>query len=135
MIVKLHSLVAKYMNKTINLEVWEDIRKKYFEYSYLAFMALCAHEMKSDCAANEIGEIIGTNGIVEEAILPYIIKIKDSYEFISEVLSIINDYEDIDINCLYQNYIATDFSVVDGEVKFQGGNDSRDILGSYYTQE
>ena len=123
------------MNKTINLEVWEDIRKKYFEYSYLTFMALCAHEMKSDCAANEIGEIIGTNGIVEEAILPYIIKIKDSYEFISEVLSIINDYEDIDINCLYQNYIATDFSVVDGEVKFQGGKDSRDILGSYYTQE
>lgn len=102
MIVKLHSLVAKYMNKTINLEVWEDIRKKYFEYSYLTFMTLCAHEMKSDCAANEIGEIIGTNGIVEEAILPYIIKIKDSYEFISEVLSIINDYEDIDINCLYQ---------------------------------
>lgn len=135
MIVKLHSLVAKYMNKTINLEVWEDIRKKYFEYSYLTFMTLCAHEMKSDCAANEIGEIIGTNGIVEEAILPYIIKIKDSYEFISEVLSIINDYEDIDINCLYQNYIATDFSVVDGEVKFQGGKDSRDILGSYYTQE
>ena len=57
------------------------------------------------------------------------------YEFISEVLSIINDYDAFDINCLYQSYIATDFSIMDGEVKFEGGKNNRDILGSYYTQE
>lgn len=135
MMGKLHNLVAKYMNKTIDLDDWEDIRKKYFEYSYLAFMTLCAHEIKSDCTANEIDEIIGVNNIVEESILLYIIKIADSYEFISEVLSAINDYGDININCLYQNYIATDFSIVDDEVRFKGGKNNRDILGSYYTQE
>lgn len=53
MTAKLHNLVAKYMNKTIDIEEWEDIRKKYFEYSYLAFMTLCAHEIKSDCAASK----------------------------------------------------------------------------------
>ena len=56
-------------------------------------------------------------------------------EFISEVLSIINDYDAFDINCLYQSYIAIDFSIKDGEVKFEGGKNNRDILGSYYTQE
>ena len=69
MTAKLHNLVAKYMNKTIDIEEWEDIRKKYFEYSYLAFMTLCAHEIKSDCAANEIENIIGMNDIIEESIL------------------------------------------------------------------
>lgn len=123
------------MNKAIDMEEWEDIRKKYFEYSYLAFMTLCAHELKTDCTADEIDKIIGLNDIVEESILQYVMKIADSYEFIFEILSIINDYEDIDINCLYQNYIAADFSVAGGEVKFEGGKDNRDILGSYYTQE
>ena len=135
MTAKLHNLVAKYMNKTIDIEEWEDIRKKYFEYSYLAFMTLCAHEIKSDCAANEIENIIGMNDIIEESILCYVLKIPGSYEFISEVLSIINDYDAFDINCLYQSYIATDFSIMDGEVKFEGGKNNRDILGSYYTQE
>ena len=135
MTAKLHNLVAKYMNKTIDIEEWEDIRKKYFEYSYLAFMTLCAHEIKSDCAANEIENIIGMNDIIEESILCYVLKIPGSYEFISEVLSIINDYDEFDINCLYQSYIATDFSIMDGEVKFEGGKNNRDILGSYYTQE
>lgn len=100
MTAKLHNLVAKYMNKTIDIEEWEDIRKKYFEYSYLAFMTLCAHEIKSDCAANEIENIIGMNDIIEESILCYVLKIPGSYEFISEVLSIINDYDAFDINCL-----------------------------------
>lgn len=84
MTVKLHNLVAKYMNKTIDIEDWEDIRKKYFEYSYLAFMTLCVHEIKSDCAANEIENIIGMNDIIEESILCYVLKIPGSYEFISE---------------------------------------------------
>ena len=43
--------------------------------------------------------------------------------------------KEFDINCLYQSYIATDFSIMDGEVKFEGGKNNRDILGSYYTQE
>ena len=106
MTAKLRNLVAEYMNKTIDIEGWEDIRKKYFEYSYLAFMTLCAHEIKSDCAANEIENIIGMNDIIEESILCYVLKIPGSYEFISEVLSIINDYDAFDINCLYQSYIA-----------------------------
>lgn len=135
MIAKLHNKVAEYMNKTINVEVWEDIRKKYFEYSYLAFMALCAHEIKSDCVSSEVESVISANNIIEDSIMLYVFKTPDSYEFISEILSIVNEYEDIDINYLYQNYIATDFLIVDGEVKFEGGKNNRDILGSYYTQE
>ena len=68
----------------------------------------------------------GMNDIIEESILCYVLKIPGSYEFISEVLSIINDYDAFDINCLYQSYIATDFSIMDGEVKFEGGKNNRD---------
>ena len=50
----------------------------------------------------EIENIIGMNDIVEESILRYVLKTQGSYEFISEVLSTINDYDDFDINCLYQ---------------------------------
>lgn len=135
MTAKLHNLVAEYVNETIDIENWEDIRKKYFEYSYLAFMTLCAHEIKSDSAADEVEKIIRLNSIVEETILRYIMKTPSSYEFISEVLSIVNEHDEFDINCLYQSYIAIDFSVVHGEVKFEGGKNNRDILGSYYTQE
>lgn len=128
-------MVAEYVNRTIDIEKWEDIRKKYFEYSYLAFMTLCAHEMKSDSVADEVEKIIGLNNIIEETILHYIMKTPNSYEFISEVLSIVDEHNEFDINCLYQSYIAIDFSVVHGEVKFEGGKNNRDILGSYYTQE
>lgn len=135
MIAKLHNKVAEYINKTVNVEVWKDVRKKYFEYSYLAFMALCAHEIKADCVSGEVEGVISENDIIEDSIMRYAFKTPDSCEFISEILSIVNEYEEMDLNCLYQNYIAKDFLIVDGEVKFEGGKNNRDILGSYYTQE
>lgn len=135
MIAKLHNLVAEYMNKTIDLEEWEDIRKKYFKFSYLVFMTLCAHEMNPDCAAHEIEKNIGMNDMIEESILRYVLETPDSRKFIYEVLSIISGYNEIDINCLYQSYMAADFFIMDGKVKFEGGKNNRDILGAYYTQE
>lgn len=135
MIVKLHNKVAEYMNKVSNMELWEDIRKKYFEYSYLAFMSICAHEIKYACVAGDVEKIICDNEIVEEEIVSHIFKLPSALKFITEILSIVNEYQGINLNSLYQNYLATDFLLVDGKVKFEGGKNNRDILGSYYTQE
>ena len=135
MITQIYNLVAKYMNTTIDSQDWENIRKLYFKYSYLAFMTFCAHELNPTCSAADLEHLISSNNTVEKSILLYILNTPNSYEFISEALLLTRSYDKIDINCLYQAYIATDFLILDGKVNFNGGKNSRDVLGAYYTQE
>lgn len=133
--MRLRDKVAEYINKASNIELWQDVRKKYFEYSYLAFISICAHELKPECKASEVRKIILDNEIVEEQIVSYILGVPRAIEFVAEILEFANENKISDINSLYQGYISRDFVLIDGAVVFEDGKNSRDILGSYYTQE
>lgn len=131
MITKLYAKVAEYINLTSDVESWQDIRKKYFKYSYLAFMAICAQKLKKEAGAGDVEQILYKNRIVEPQLASYIM----DHEFVAEIVGILKEMPEFDINSLYQEYLARDFRIVDGIVVFGDGKNSRDILGSYYTQE
>lgn len=133
MIASLCSKVAEYMNQTSNMESWQDLRKSYFEYSYLMFLSMCAQRRKNACDASEVKQLIYE--MVEPELVSYVFDLPQAIEFTAEIIKIIKEKPEFDINSLYQEYLARDFMLVDGSVVFEGGKNSRDILGSYYTQE
>lgn len=135
MIIELQDKISQYINKTVNPGQWKDIRIKYFEYSYLAFMCLCAKEIEKNCTVKKIGKLICESGIEEKEIIEHILRVPDAEVFMTDILELSDHYPETDLNTLYQGYLSGDYSIIDGRVVFGGGKNSRDILGSYYTQE
>lgn len=135
MITKLYDKVSEYTSKTSNAVLWQDIRKKYFEYSYLAFMAICARKLKNECEAAEVEQLLYDNGIMEPQVVSYVLEAPHAIKYIAEIIDIIKPETVCDINSLYQEYLSSDFMLSGSTVVFETGKNSRDILGSYYTQE
>ena len=135
MIEKLQDKIAQYINKTANLKNWQDIREKYFEYSYLAFMCLCANKLNAGCAEHEVAKTICDFKIENKKIVTYIITIPYAKEFIADTLELSKDLQTDSINSLYQEYLSRDYTVLDNKIAFNRGKNNRDVLGSYYTQE
>lgn len=135
MIEKLQDKIAQYINKTANLKNWQDIREKYFEYSYLAFMCLCANKLNAGCAVHDIAKTICDFKIENEKIVTYILTLPYAREFIADILQLSKDLQTNSINSLYQEFLSREYTLSDNKITFNRGKNNRDVLGSYYTQE
>lgn len=135
MIKKLRDKIASYITRNCDITCWRSIRQNYAYYSYLAFMCLVVNELNADCRTENICNIIRYYGIEEENILQFIMSIRDAETFIDEILELAKEYKNVDVNGLYQEYLAKDFLLCGESVTFEGGKNNRDVLGSYYTQE
>lgn len=113
MIEKLQDKIAQYINKTANLKNWQDIRKKYFEYSYLAFMCLCANKLNARCAVHEVAKTICDFKIENEKIVTYIITLPYAREFIADILELSKDLQTDSINSLYQEFLSREYTQSD----------------------
>lgn len=135
MIIKLRDKIANYITRSSNITSWRNIRQNYAYYSYLAFLCLVANELNVACRTENICNIIRNYGVEDETILQFIMNIRDAETFIGEILELVKEYKNIDVNGLYQEYLAKDFVLCGESVTFEGGKNNRDVLGSYYTQE
>lgn len=135
MIIELQDKVANYVTKNSNFTCWRDIREKYAFYSYITFMCLVAKMLDKDCRTDNVCNIIKEHGVEDENILRFVMAVKDAEIFIDEILELVKGDEAIDVNSLYQEYLSRDFILDGEEVAFEGGKNSRDVLGAYYTQE
>lgn len=135
MIAKLQDKITQYINKTANLKNWQEIREKYFEYSYLAFMCLCVNELKAGCAVDEVEQIVCKYKIEDKKIVSFVLTLPYAKEFIADILDLSKNFQTSSINSLYQEYLSRDYTLSDNKIAFNRGKNNRDVLGSYYTQE
>ncbi len=133
MVEKIQKIVIEYVQKNANMEEWKSIRQCYFWYSYLAFVNLYILKKRYSNPQPAYKELVAKNILDYEA-LEYFGNINDSDIFFIKIQNEIS--EDYDLALLYQEYISSDFYVDDSNVfQIKKGKDSRDILGSYYTQD
>lgn len=135
MIIELQNKIAEYINKTANLKSWQDIREKYFQYSYLAFMCLCANELNAGCGIDEVGKTICEYKLEDVKIITFVLTLPYAREFMDDILELLKKCQTGDINSIYQGYLSRDYTLSDNKIVFDGGKNNRDVLGSYYTQE
>nr|WP_106789241.1 N-6 DNA methylase [Massilistercora timonensis] len=135
MIEKLRVKIAKYMNKNVNLKYWEYIREYYARYSYLAFATMITYKLRGKASAKDIHEIFTVNGFDKFENIDFILSTADALDFIDELVELLVNINTLDINNVYQEFLSRDYKLKDGIFTFEGGKNSRDILGSYYTQE
>ena len=134
MLAWLRNKIADYVTEHSNMENWKNIRENYFYSSYLAFLTLAVCEINGyKKKINIINEAIKYR-IEEPEVLDWFLKRPNAELFTEEILRGIpaDGYE---TNLLYQEYLSADFTASDGKFVFGNGKDSRDVLGSYYTQE
>lgn len=127
--------IAEYMTRSASLSDWRSVREYYARYSYLAFMCLIANDIDPNCKTDNVGDILCNFYLENPKIVRYILKTKDSFCFIHEIIHIIKKQKVQDINKIYQSFLAKDFILKDNTVSFCGSKNQRDILGAYYTQE
>lgn len=135
MIDKLQDEIAMYITRNALLSDWRSIREYYARYSYLAFMCLIANDINPDCETEAIGSVLCDNCLEDREIVQYVLLTEHSAIFMREVTELIRKQEIRDINEIYQEFLAEDFILIDNTVSFDRSKNSRDILGSYYTQE
>lgn len=133
MINNLRRTIASYITEYSNTDSWEDIRYYYAAYSYISFLILA---MKSiGLPLDDLKEVALDAELEEPEIIEYLLNTKGAESLIEDMVSIASKCDVEDINALYQEFLAVDFTVKNGIVVFEGGKNNRDILGSYYTQE
>lgn len=135
MIEKLRVKIAKYMNKNVNLKQWRYIREYYARYSYLAFATMITYKLIGEASTKDIHEVFTVNGFENIENIDFILSIVDSSNFIAEVVKLLSDSNTLNINNVYQEFLSRDCELKNGVFTFEGGKNSRDVLGSYYTQE
>lgn len=135
MLTMLKAKISRYVQEQSELGSWKSIRKHYFYYTYLAFLVLAVKELEPSGKKTDIAGTALSFKIEEPVILGRILKTPLAEQFMQEVQDEIPESEHYETNLLYQEYLAADFTVLDGAFAFSAGKDSRDVLGSYYTQE
>ncbi len=135
MIEELQVKIAKYVNKNANLKYWQFIREYYARYSYLAFAVMITYKLIGKASAKDIYEVFTVNGFEKCENIDFILSTVDASGFIDEVVELLSDINALDINNVYQEFLSRDYKLKNGVFTFEGGKNSRDVLGSYYTQE
>lgn len=135
MIDLLRDKVADYVTKYSKINEWESVRTLYGAYTYLIFLCLATNEFGSANSLNDVIEIAEERRLESQVILNEIKDMDSVDSFTTEVLRIIHSFDSYDIERLYQEYISIDFTVNNSKVVFEDGKNSRDVLGSYYTQK
>lgn len=135
MITALRDKIAYYVTKNSDTSSWKNVRQNYGYYSYLAFLCLTAYDLESALSYEKITEVVKKHKIEDAQIVDFIIKIEDAQEFAQDIFDIVKQPNSLDIINLYQEYLTQDFVLSGQALKFTEGKNSRDILGSYYTQE
>lgn len=133
MVNKLRELIAQYITQNGNIDSWEEIRSLYSIYTYVSFLVIALKYI--DGKVTDIKNRALDLRIENEENIEWIFSQPGSEKLAKEVAGLINDEEIIDINGLYQDYLSVDFSAYNNQISFSGGKNSRDTLGSYYTQE
>ncbi len=135
MISELQDKIAEYITRGVDITSWRDIREKYEMYSYLAFLCFAAIGLNPDCRAQNVGDVIIEHNLEEENIIQFAMSFYGAENFLDEILILARKSKEIDMNGIYQSYLAREYIIVDNTVVFEGGKNKRDILGAYYTQE
>ncbi len=135
MINLLQNKIAQYITQNADICSWESIREFYGAYTYVGFLCLCSNKIKHSISLGDVFDIALSHKLESQQILEVVKEIPSVDLFAKEVLEAIDKSGNYDVEQLYQTYLAIDFIVKDGIISFQDGKNSRDILGSYYTQE
>lgn len=135
MITELRDKIASYVTKYSDVRVWRSVRENYGYYTYIAFLCLAAQKLDPDCDGESVGSIIKKYHIEDEMILDFVMGIAGADAFSAEITDMARQCGEMNVNGIYQEYLAMDFILCDNVVTFEGGKNNRDMLGSYYTQE
>lgn len=133
MVDKIRQLIVKYITQNCNIESWEETRVLYSVYAYVSFLVVALKSTVGKC--DYIIDRAVKLGLESRENLEYIYNYPNCERLADEVACLIEDEDQLDINGLYQAFLSIDFVICDNSVSFSGGKNSRDILGSYYTQE
>lgn len=135
MIELLRNKIGEFVTNKANIQSWESVRALYGLYTYIAFLCVAVKEYENAENRHDVLRIAEKYEIETQAILDEIASKDGVEEFIHDVLTIISKKPQSDIESLYQDYLSVDFMLKDKAVVFEEGKNSRDVLGSYYTQD
>ena len=135
MLIRLQNKISDYVTKQADMEDWKSIREHYFYASYLTFLTLTVCETNGYVLPQDIMGAALEYRLEEPEVLEWFRKIPGEELFLKEIRAEIGTPEPYETNLLYQEFLSSDFSAEDGKFLFGAGKDSRDVLGSYYTQE
>lgn len=133
MVNRLRELIATSITQNGNINSWEETRNLYSVYTYVSFLVMALKSI--DGKVTDIKDRALGLKIENEENIEWIFSQPGSEKIAEEVARFVKDKEITDINGLYQDFLSVDFIVYNNQVGFTGGKNSRDTLGSYYTQE
>ena len=131
----LRNKVGEFVTKNAIIDSWESAREYYGAYTYVTFLCISALKFEVARTWKDVRRIAEKHEVETQAILEEISSLDDVDKFVCDVLDIISGETQLDIECLYQDYLSVDFMLKDGKVVFEEGKNSRDVLGSYYTHD
>ncbi len=133
MIDKLREVISGYITHYGNADDWEEMRFLYAVYSYISFLVMALDSL--GIKTSDICKSAIDMGLESKEIVEFIFSIDGSSKLAVEILQLLSTEEIDDVNVIYQDFLSVDYIVRDRKVIFEGGKNSRDTLGSYYTQE
>ena len=133
MVNKFRQVVSTYINQNGDGNNWEKTQELFSVYSYVVFLVVAIKNITG--TADRVKERAISLGLETEDNLNILFSYQATEKIADEIAKIIDDEKQIDINAVYQAYLSVDYCVRNNLVEFSGGKNSRDILGSYYTQE
>lgn len=131
----LRNKVGEYVTNNANVQSWESVRAFYGAYTYITFLCLAVSEYEDAHTWQEVHGIAEGYGLETQAVLDSIATIDGAEELANDILEIISEQPQYDIEDLYQDYLSVDFMIKSNAIVFDEGKNSRDVLGSYYTQD
>lgn len=133
MVNQFRQLVSEYINQNSKGKEWEEIRELFSVYSYVVFLMVAIKNItgKTDRAREQAISL----ELESKENLNLLFSYPGTESIARDTAIIISNETQIDINALYQEYLSVDYSLRNSLVEFSSGKNSRDTLGSYYTQE
>ena len=121
MILELRDKIADYVSRNSKLTDWEQIRQNYAYYSYMAFLCLAAYDLERNCNGDILYDVAKKYGLEKQSIIDFIKTVPDINRFAAEIFEMVGKTEQIDVNGLYQEYLARDFLLDGKKIVFTGG--------------
>ncbi|MDO5292773.1 MAG: N-6 DNA methylase [bacterium] len=116
-----------------DMNSWKSIRQNYLYSSYIAFLVVTLNDIEK--SLESIKESALENGLEDIEILNFLFNLPGVNSLVNDIIEIVKHTEKYDVNEIYQEYLSVDYMIENNRIVFAGGKNSRDILGSYYTQE
>lgn len=133
MVNQFRQVVSRYINQNSERKNWEEIRELFSVYSYVAFLLVAIKNITGK--TDRVKERAMSLKLESENNLNLLFSYPATENIAEEIAGIIGEVTQIDINALYQSYLSVDYCMHNNLIEFSGGKNSRDTLGSYYTQE